>query len=91
MDGVKIEKEACGLDITLDDIRSIENQYDVTIRIHFDKIARAWYFDFEKYTCIERQVLTISSLRDRPKDDILKDFVIVASGIQMKAGVALAK
>ena len=85
------DKEPCGLDITLDDIRKIENQYDVTIRIHFDKIARAWCFDFERSTALERYTLSVAYLKDVPKISILEKFAILASAVQMKGEVALAK
>ena len=73
------EKEPCGLDITLDDIRKIENQYDVTIRIHFDKLARAWCFDFEKGVFIDRLVLCVTFLRETSKSKLLDIFANRAS------------
>ena len=73
------DKEPCGLDITLEDIRKIENQYDVTIRAHFDKIARAWCFDFERGVYISRLVFLASEMSTEPKDKFLETFSTYAS------------
>lgn len=72
-------KEPCGLDITLEDIRKIENRYDVTVRAHFDKIARAWCFDFERGVYISRLVFSASELSTEPKDKFLETFAEYAS------------
>lgn len=79
------DKELCGLDITLDDIRKIENQYDVTIHIQFNKIARAWCFDFERPPYSERYILPITFLSDMSKDIVLKDFAHRALVVQQNS------
>ena len=72
-------KQPCGLDITLEDIRNIENRCDVTIRAHFDKIARAWCFDFERGVYISRLVFKSSEMNTVSKDKFLETFVEYAS------------
>ena len=73
------EKEPCGLDITLEDIRKIENQHDVTIRVHFNKWSRAWCFDFEKHAFIERIAMSTEMLKDATKESIITGLMSTAS------------
>lgn len=61
----------CGLDITLDDIRRIENQYDVTIYIHFDKYVRAWCFDIERSSWRERHAFSVIELANISKSMLI--------------------
>lgn len=77
-------KEPCGLDITLEDIRRIENQYDVTIYIHFDKYIRAWCFDVERSSWRERQALSVIQLADMSKETFLMILIEKAKDISSR-------